>query len=103
MTAEAIPSITRRETGLFVAPATPFVPQPSSLEETGLDLTLLVDLTVKTIHFSGRPSGRQLSEQLALSFPVTQELIAFLRREKAVEIVGGSGLGEQTYQYALTS
>ena len=102
MTAEAIPSI-RREAGLSVAPATPFVPQPSSVEETGLDLTLLVDLTVKTIHFSGRPSGRQLSEQLALSFPVTQELIAFLRREKAVEIVGGSGLGEQTYQYALTS
>ncbi len=85
------------------APPVPYVPQPTSVAEAGVDLAILVDLTLKAIHFSGRPSGRQLAEQLALPFPVTQELIAFLRREKAIEIVGGSGLGEQTYQYALAS
>ena len=102
MITEAARSVRVVEPDPSSAPLTPVVPQPTTIEETGLDLALLVDLTLKTIHFSGRPSGRQLAEQLALPFPVIQELVAFLRLEKAVEIVGGSGLGEQTYQYALT-
>ncbi len=80
----------------------PFVPQPTNVEETGLELSFLVDLMLKTIYFYGRPSGRTLSEQLCLSFPVMEELIAFLRQEQTLEIVGSVGLGEQAYQYALT-
>ena len=102
MTAEAKPTITRTEPDPAAAPPTPFVPQPATVEETGVDLALLVDLALKTIHFSGRPSGRQLADLLALPFAVTEELIAFARREQAVEIVGSSGVGEQAYEYALT-
>ena len=80
----------------------PFVPQPTTVEETGLELSLLVDLTLKTIYFLGRPSGRTLSEHLALSYAVLEELITFLRQEQVIEIVGSAGLGEQAYQYALT-
>ena len=101
MTVQFTPA--NKDSSVSSAPPLPFVPQPASIQETGVDLAILVDLTLKTIHFSGRPSGRQLTEQLALPFPVTQELLAFLRREKAIEVVGGSGLGEQTYQYALAS
>ena len=99
MTTETTPAVTRKKVAL---PATPFVPQPTSLDETGLELSLLVDLALKTIYFSGRPSGRQLAEQLALSFSVVEELLAFLRQEQAIEVVGSSGVGEQAYQYALT-
>ncbi len=101
MTIEAAPAIVYREpepTG----PTAPFIPQPATIAETGLELTLLVDLLLKTIHFAGRPTGRQLSEQLALSFSVTEELIAFLRQEQALELVGMGGVGEQSYQYTLT-
>ncbi len=80
----------------------PFVAQPAKIEETGLELSLLVDLTLKTIYFLGRPSGRTLSEHLALSYAVLEELITFLRQEQVIEIVGSSGVGEQAYQYALT-
>ena len=80
----------------------PFVPQPTSVAETGLELSMLVDLMLKTIYFYGRPSGRILSEQLSLSFPVMEELISFMRQEQALEIVGSNGVGEQAYQYALT-
>jgi predicted ATPase with chaperone activity len=80
----------------------PFVPQPTTVKETGLELSTLVDLMLKTIYFYGRPSARILSEQLSLSFTVMEELIGFLRQEQAVEVVGSAGIGEQAYQYALT-
>ena len=82
--------------------AAPHLQQPSTVEETGIELSLLIDLMLKTIHFAGRPSARQLAEQLALSFSVTDELIAFLRQEEAIEVVGSAGVGEQAYQYAFT-
>ncbi len=80
----------------------PFAPQPASIEDTGLELSLLVDLLLKTIYFYGRPSGRILSDQLCLPFTVIEELLSFLRQEQTLEVVGSAGLGEQAYQYALT-
>jgi len=82
--------------------AATLVPQPSTIEDTGLELSLLVDLMLKTIYFAGRPAARQLADQMALSFAVIEELVAFLRQEQAIEIVGSMGVGEQAYQYALT-
>ena len=102
MTIDATPSITRKEPAEHALGGAPFVPQPKSVEETGLDLSLLVDLLLKTIYFSGRPSGRQLAEELALSYYVVEEIIGFLRQEQALEVVGSAGMGEQAYQYALT-
>ncbi len=63
---------------------------------------MLADLMLKTIHFAGRPSGKYLADQLALSYPVTEEMLAFLRQGQAIEVAGTSGVGERGYQYALT-
>src|SRR3972149_6490742 len=101
MTMEAAPPIVNKEPEP-AGPTAPFVPQPATVAETGVELSMLVDLVLKTGHFAGRPSGRQLTDHLALSFPVTEELIGFLRQEQALEIVGMGGVGEQSYQYALT-
>jgi predicted ATPase with chaperone activity len=79
-----------------------FAGLPNTVEETGLELSLLVDLALKTLYFQGRPSGRVLAEQIAVSYSVLEEIIAFLRQEQAIEIVGSAGVGEQAYQYALT-
>jgi predicted ATPase with chaperone activity len=80
----------------------PFISQPNSVVETGLPLSLLADLMLKTIHFSGRPTAKQMGAQMAISFGTTQELITFLRQEQAIETAGTSGIGEQAYRYALT-
>src|SRR5688572_33195400 len=80
----------------------PFRPQPNSVEETGIGFGQLLDLCIKTIYFNGRPSARQVSEQLALPFNVIETVLSFLKREKFIEVVGSSGIGEQQYQYALS-
>ena len=48
----------------------PFVAQPQTVDETGLDFSMLLDLVVKSIYFGGRPSARTIAAQLALNFPV---------------------------------
>jgi predicted ATPase with chaperone activity len=83
--------------------AAPFVTQPQTIEETGLDFSMILDLVVKSIYFSGRPAARQIAAQLALSFPVLDEVLAFVKREQFAEVVGSSGMGEQLYQYSLSS
>jgi len=80
----------------------PHVPQPTTVEETGLSLSMLADLMLKTIHFAGRPSARRLSQEMKVSFSVTDELIGFLRQQQDIEVVGSSGVAEQGYQYSLT-
>lgn len=85
------------------AQSAPFVPQPQTIEETGLDLSMILDLVVKSIYFAGRPSARQIAAQLALPFPVIDEVLTFLKREQLAEVIGSSGTGEQLYQYSLSS
>jgi predicted ATPase with chaperone activity len=82
--------------------APPSVAQPANVEETGLSLSMLADLMLKTIHFAGRPSARRLSQEMCVSFAVIDELIAFLRQNQDIEVVGTSGVAEQGYQYSLT-
>ncbi len=83
--------------------AAPFVPQPQTVEETALDFSMILDLVVKCIYFAGRPAARQIASQVALSFPVVDEVLTFLKREQLAEVVGSSGMGEQLYQYSLSS
>jgi hypothetical protein len=81
----------------------PFVPQSQTVDETGLDFGVLLDLCIKSIYYLGRPPARIVSSQLALSYHIVQELLTFLKREQLCEVVGSSGVGEQNYKYALTS
>ena len=83
-------------------PPTVFIPQPQSVEETGLHSGLLLDLCIKCIYFAGRPAAGQISSHMTLPFPVVEELLDFLKREQYVEVVGSSGAGESQYKYALT-
>jgi hypothetical protein len=79
-----------------------FRPQPATVEETGIDFGQLIDLCVKTIYFAGRPSARIISARLTLPFQVVETVLAFLKKEQFIEVVGSIGMGEQQYQYALT-
>jgi predicted ATPase with chaperone activity len=81
----------------------PFLPQPATIADTGLDYGMVLDLTLKTIYYAGRPSARALCERVCLSFEIMEGVLEYLRREELVEIVGAGGILEQDYQYALTS
>lgn len=81
----------------------PWVPQPQTIEETGLDFSMILDLVIKAVYFAGRPAARQVAAQLALPFPVIDEVLAFLKREQLAEVVGSAGMGEQLYQYSLST
>jgi len=83
--------------------AAPFVAQPQTIEETGLDFSMFLDLVVKSIYYAGRPSARQIAAQLAVAFSVVDEVLTFMKREQFAEVVGSSGMGEQLYQYTLSS
>jgi predicted ATPase with chaperone activity len=76
---------------------------PATVEETGLDLGFLADLTLKSLYFAGNVVGADLAERLALPQNITADVLGFLRRERMLEVTGGSGLSPITLSYALTS
>jgi predicted ATPase with chaperone activity len=80
-----------------------FLRQPETVADTGLDYGLILDLTLKTIYYAGRPSARSICDRVCLAFSVIEGVLSFLRREELVEIVGSIGVMEQDYQYSLTS
>lgn len=102
MEATTTPSPIHRGNEMSVDEQAPFRGQPNSVEETGISFGQLLDLAIKTIYYTGRPSAREVSEAMALPFNVVDSLLSFLKREQFLEVVGSSGLGEQQYQYALS-
>jgi predicted ATPase with chaperone activity len=88
------------------APAsTGFFPPPiSKLEDTGLSPLWLQDLALKILYFQGYLSGFRVAEEIALPFAgVTDQILESLKREKLAEVKSSQmGLGEGSYQYAIT-
>src|SRR3972149_2999302 len=100
--ATATISFTRREPDERPEFEPPFRAQPNTVEDTGIGFGQILDLTIKTIYFGGRPSAREISEQMALPFNIIEASLSFLKREKFIEVAGSVGIGEPQYQYALT-
>jgi hypothetical protein len=83
--------------------STAFLPQPATVADTGLEFGLILDLTLKTVYYSGKPSARSICQSVCLPFAVMEGVLEFLRHDEHIEIVGSSGVMEQDYQYGLTS
>lgn len=84
----------------------PFVPPPiTKVADTGLSQLWLQDLVLKVLYFQGYLTGFQVAEAVALPFAsVTDQILNALKREKFVEVKSSQmGLGEGSYQYAITS
>jgi len=82
-----------------------FIPSPiSRLEETGLSPLWLQDLALKVLYFQGYLSGFKIAEEIALPFAgITDQILEALKREKLIEVKSSqAGLGEGSYQYAIT-
>lgn len=77
-----------------LAPATP--------EEAGLSVDLLIQLALKTLHFSGALTGGELAGRLGLNFSVVEPALDFLKTQRQVEIAGGTMVGRASYCYRIT-
>jgi predicted ATPase with chaperone activity len=93
---------------MSVAPAGPTTrmlaaQEPTSIEQTGLEMVFIADMSLKVIYFQGMITGQALSEHLCLPyFNVLERALSYLKREEYVEVSGSSGFGELAYQYTLT-
>jgi predicted ATPase with chaperone activity len=80
----------------------PFPVAPHRLEETGISLDLIVQLALKSLHFSGELSGTELSRRLGLEFQVIQPALDLLKTQQQISIVGGGFVGGASYRYRIT-
>ena len=75
---------------------------PSTLEEAGLSLDLVLQLALKTMHFAGDLTGAQLGQRLGLNFSVIEPAIDALKVARHVEIIGGGMVGRAAYRYRIS-
>ena len=77
-------------------------PQPKSVRETGLELTLLVELAAKILFSAGKMHLPVLTTRLRLSINVLREVMDFMVAEQLAE-VAWRGEADIDVQYQLTA
>ncbi len=83
-------------------PSVHVIPEPVTIEETGLQMGFLADLTLKALYQTGRATAGQLGAMLALSQSVMQEVLTFLSRDGLCEVTGSEGHALADYRYSIT-
>ena len=79
-----------------------FPASPQSVEEAGIPLDLILQLALKSLHFSGELSGTELSRRLGLEFHVILPALELLKVQQQISIVGGGVVGGASYRYRIT-
>ena len=75
---------------------------PNTLEEAGLSSDLILQLALKTLHFSGQLSGTDLAGKLKLKFPVIEPVLETLVQQRYLAIVDGGVIGRASYTYRIS-
>jgi predicted ATPase with chaperone activity len=75
---------------------------PQTLEESGLNIDLVTQLALKTMHLAGTLSGLELSSRMGLQFSVIEPSLDDLKWQHHIEIVAGSTIGSASYKYRIT-
>jgi len=75
---------------------------PRTLEESGLNIDLVTQLALKTLHLAGTLTGLELATRLGLQFAVIEPSLDELKWQHHVEIVAGSTIGGAAYKYRIT-
>lgn len=74
--------------------------EPRTIEETGLNATLIETLAVKYYLLIGQASGRQTAEVLCLPFQMIEQLLLSMRQRQILVHCGSAQMGD--YIYTLT-
>ncbi len=77
-------------------------PAPETVEETGLDITFIAELALKHMLFMGEFRMSDLSEQLKLPVSIIEKGLELLRRDKYVEVKGGTGYMPSSYTFKIS-
>ncbi|MEO5897254.1 MAG: ATP-binding protein [Vicinamibacterales bacterium] len=75
---------------------------PATYQEAGLSLDLLIQLALKTLHFSGELTGVDLAARMGLNFSVIEPAMDFLKAQHQLEIGSGTMMGRASYRYRIT-
>lgn len=67
------------------------IPQPQTVDETGVKRSLLEDLALKTFYLHGELTLRELAAIMHLSVAIIRDIFEFLRKEQLVEVKGMAG------------
>jgi hypothetical protein len=77
--------------------------EPTSVEQTGLDLSLIADLALKLVFYNNQVTAQMISDELCLPFyNVVDKALIMLKKEELIEVAGSNGFGELAYQYSIT-
>ncbi|MBX7105446.1 MAG: ATP-binding protein [Gemmataceae bacterium] len=80
-----------------------YAPQsPKLISETGLSVSFLFDMILRTIYNRGRLIGSDIADELKINFSVLNPILGLMRRQSLIDIVGtkGSG-GDASMEYEL--
>ena len=91
-----VPVVSETPTESSVAPAA-----PTTLEQTGLSSDNVLGLILKAL-YTGELSGRELSDQVKISYSILERIIEAARVEQLIEVRSASGAGTAGYRYAVT-
>ena len=80
----------------------PHPPAPTTLQEAGLSLDLVLQLVLKTLHFVGELSGVEIANRLGVKFSVIDPALNMLKQQHQVEVSSGSMIGGPSYRYRIT-
>lgn len=75
---------------------------PMTITDTGLELSQIADLLMKHLLFMGDFKISDLSERVKLSLPVIESAMESLRRDKFIEVKGGTGYAAVTYTFKIS-
>ncbi len=75
---------------------------PRTLEESGLSFDLMMQLVVKTLHFSGDTSGARIGQALGLPYSAIEPILSHLKLNHLAEFSGGGLTGGPAFVYRLT-
>jgi hypothetical protein len=76
---------------------------PATVEETGLSLDFITELTLKLIFYLGNFNMLEVADKLKLPVNVVDAALQALRQEKFCEVKGGTGYESVTYLFSVTS
>lgn len=75
---------------------------PTNVDGTGLTLAFIADLIMKHILFMGEFMLGEVAERVKLPFSVVDTALENLKRDRLVEVKGGTGYATVTYTFKIT-
>lgn len=97
-----LPTVTLSDNEQSVEPKLPR--RPLNVEQTGLSLSYIADLVLRSLYIIGELTGQGISDHLRLPLEgVLDQAISYLRKEQMIEIKGSGGIGERAYRYQVTN